>query len=63
MDELDGPVLGDYPDDPRLALLTLAEARDVVRLLQAVADGTADDDDVYEARQLAGEIAFRIPSA
>lgn len=35
----------------------------MVRLLQALADGTTDHDDVYEARQLAGEIAFRIPSA
>ncbi|MFE9555194.1 hypothetical protein ACFYMW_39445 [Streptomyces sp. NPDC006692] len=40
--DLDGPVLGDYADEPRLGLLTLVEARDVARRLQALADGTAE---------------------
>ncbi|MFI5704869.1 hypothetical protein ACIA78_33120 [Streptomyces xanthochromogenes] len=63
MDDLGAPVTGTYSDAPREPLITLVEARDVVRLLQVMADSTAQDDDLYEARQLAGELAFRLPSA
>ncbi|MFI6688350.1 hypothetical protein [Streptomyces sp. NPDC050485] len=61
MDDLASPVTGTYSDAPRLPLITLMEARDVVRLLQHLADHEGDDE-AYEARQLAGDIAFRLPS-
>jgi hypothetical protein len=48
------PVTGDYLDEPRLPLLTAAEAREVVRLLQMVDD--------REALDLASRIGRRLPS-
>lgn len=48
-----------YPSDPRLLLLTLAEARDAVRLLMLLAD---DSEAGREARDLAGELGVRLPA-
>ncbi|MFJ8583657.1 hypothetical protein ACIRD2_03215 [Streptomyces sp. NPDC093595] len=48
------PVFGDYLDEARLPLLTVSEAREVVRLLQQL-----DDD---EALDLAGRIGRRLPA-
>ena len=48
-----------YPSDPRLPLLTLSEARDVVRLLMLLAD---DSEAGREARDLAGELGVRLPT-
>ena len=55
---MDSPT-GSYPSDPRLPLLTLPEARDVVRLLMRLAD---DSDEGREAVRLAGDIGLRLPS-
>ncbi|MFC7979793.1 hypothetical protein ACFUT3_31730 [Streptomyces cinereoruber] len=55
------PVTGIYPDEPRLALLTAAEAREAVELLQLleqldlVGRGPA-------AGQLAADLARRLPA-
>lgn len=48
-----------YSSDPRLPLLTLPEARDVVRLLMWLAD---DSEEGREAERLAGDIGLRLPS-
>ncbi|MEU9197788.1 hypothetical protein [Streptomyces hundungensis] len=61
MDDLDAPLADDYLDEPRLPLLTLTEARDAVRLLQHLAN-REDGDTAHEARQLAGDLAYRLPS-
>lgn len=53
------PPTGTYPSDPRLPLLTLPEARDAVRLLMLLADDSAEG---REARELAAEVAGRLPS-
>lgn len=53
------PPTGTYPTDPRLPLLTLAEARDAVRLLMHLADDSLEG---REARELAAEVAARLPS-
>lgn len=57
MDSL--PPTGTYPTEPRLPLLALAEARDAVRLLMHLADGSAEG---REARELAADVAGRLPS-
>ncbi|MFD7861839.1 hypothetical protein [Streptomyces sp. NPDC059783] len=54
------PVTGDYPTDPRVPLLTLAEAQDAVRLLLHLADDSVEG---QEARDLAADIGARLPSA
>ncbi|WP_329123948.1 hypothetical protein [Streptomyces sp. NBC_01353] len=54
------PVSGDYPDAPRLPLITLAEARQAVELLTHFGD---DTDEGRAAFQLAGDIALRLPAA
>jgi hypothetical protein len=48
------PVFGDYLDEARLPLLTVSEAREVLRLLQQLDDA--------EALDLAGRIGRRLPS-
>ncbi|MEU8623267.1 hypothetical protein [Streptomyces sp. NPDC048669] len=48
-----------YPTDPRLPLLTLAEARDAVRLLMLLADDSVEG---REARDLAADLGSRLPS-
>lgn len=55
------PVTGDYPDDPRLPLITVPEVREVARLLRVLAGGSTGGDAV-EARILADSLAARIPS-
>ncbi|MGW9453340.1 hypothetical protein [Streptomyces sp. NPDC055632] len=55
------PVTGTYPDEPRLALLTTAEAREAIELLQLLEQldpggrGPA-------AGQLAADLARRLPT-
>lgn len=46
------PITGDYPDDPRLPLLTVAEARDAVGYLLLL-----ESLDVTPRGQAAGEMA------
>lgn len=53
------PPTGTYPSDPRLPLLTLAEARDAVRLLMHLADDSVEG---REARDLAADLGSRLPS-
>lgn len=53
------PPTGTYPTDPRLPLLTLAEARAAVRLLMHLADDSAEG---REARELALDIGVRLPA-
>ncbi|MFG2717050.1 hypothetical protein ACGFW5_01885 [Streptomyces sp. NPDC048416] len=62
MDDIAAPVTGTYSDAPREPLITLVAAPDIVRLLQAMADKAVQDDDLYEARQLTGDLAYRLPS-
>lgn len=64
MDDLDGPVTGDYDLDAPLLPVALGWARDACALLQRIADsaGPVGADDVYEAHQLARDIAYRLPS-
>lgn len=62
MDDLDGPVLGDYELDAPTIAVPLLVARGACALLQRIADGAADAADMYEARQLAGDLAYRLPS-
>lgn len=57
--DFSSPPTAPYPSDPRLPLLTLAEARDAVRLLMHLAD---DSTEGREARELAAEVAGRLPS-
>ncbi|MFF9199984.1 hypothetical protein ACF09L_32735 [Streptomyces sp. NPDC014779] len=53
------PPTGDYPDDERLPLLTLDEARRAVALLLHLADDSAEG---REAGQLAHDLALRLPA-
>lgn len=59
--EFTAPVTGDYPDDPRLPLLTAAEAREAVGylLLLESLDLTLRG---RAAGQLAGDLARRLPA-
>ncbi|WP_438289516.1 hypothetical protein [Streptomyces sp. HUAS TT7] len=52
---------GTYSDAPRLPLITMVEARDVVRLLVHFAQA-GDSDEESDAYQLATDIAGRLPS-
>lgn len=54
------PVTDDFPVSPRLPLITLAEAREVVEVL--VVAGAGDGEIANQARRLAGDLAARIPS-
>jgi hypothetical protein len=58
--EIAEPVTGMYPDEPRLPLLTLSEAREVVALLQQLAGGEVADR--AAAGDLAGTIGRRLPA-
>ncbi|WP_329616439.1 hypothetical protein OG244_28335 [Streptomyces brevispora] len=53
------PPTDPYPSGPRLPLLTLAEARDAVRLLMLLADDSVEG---REARDLAADLGSRLPS-
>lgn len=53
------PPTGTYLTEPRLPLLTLAEARDAVRLLMHLADDSVEG---REARDLAADIGVRLPT-
>ncbi|WP_326739114.1 hypothetical protein [Streptomyces sp. NBC_01022] len=57
--DLSTPPTGDYPTDPRVPLLTLAEAQGAVRLLMHLADDSAEG---QEARDLAADIGVRLPT-
>lgn len=57
--DFSSPPTAPYPSDPRLPLLTLAEARDAVRLLMLLAD---DSEAGLEARDLAAEVGARLPA-
>jgi hypothetical protein len=61
MDDLAVPVTGTYSDDPRLPLITLDEARNVVRLLMHFAEGGGSDEEL-DAYALATDLAGRLPS-
>ncbi|MCT9092890.1 hypothetical protein N4G70_29055 [Streptomyces sp. ASQP_92] len=63
MDDLAAPVTGTYSDAPREPLITLVEARDVVRLLMHFAEtnGPGSDEEL-DAYALATELAGRLPS-
>ncbi|MFE3074234.1 hypothetical protein [Streptomyces sp. NPDC059247] len=54
-------VTGTYPDEPRLALLTLTEARETVELLQ-VLEQLDPDGRGQAAGQLAADVARRLPA-
>lgn len=54
------PPTTSYPTDPRVPLLTLAEAREAVRLLLHLADDSMEG---REARELALNIGVRLPAA
>ncbi|MFE5618300.1 hypothetical protein [Streptomyces sp. NPDC056524] len=57
------PVAGEYPnvDEPRLPLLTAAEAREAIGYLKRLR--TLDTTHTgYAADQLAGDLAGRVPS-
>ncbi|MFD3567380.1 hypothetical protein [Streptomyces sp. NPDC058667] len=60
MDHDTDPVTGTYSDEPRLALLTHAEARETVELLQAV-EQLDPDGRGRAAGQLAADLARRLP--
>lgn len=63
MDDLSSPVTGTYSDAPRERLLTLAEAREVVRLLMFFSGaGDGDTEEELDAYALATDIAGRLPS-
>lgn len=61
MDDLASPVTGTYSDAPREPLITLVEARDVVRLLMHFAEAGESDEEL-DAYALATDIAGRLPS-
>ena len=61
MDDLAAPVTGTYSDAPRLPLVTLDEARDVVRLLMHFAE-PGESDEELDAYALATDLAGRLPS-
>ncbi|MGW3521370.1 DUF2179 domain-containing protein [Streptomyces hydrogenans] len=52
---------GTYSDEPRLALLTVTEARETVELLQ-ILEQLDPDGHGQAARQLAADLARRLPS-
>ncbi|MFE3688692.1 hypothetical protein ACFXPM_36450 [Streptomyces sp. NPDC059095] len=63
MDDLASPATGTYSDAPREPLITLIEARDVVRLLLHFAEThTHDSVEERDAYALATELAGRLPS-
>ncbi|MFE7395696.1 hypothetical protein [Streptomyces sp. NPDC057557] len=53
------PLIGTYPTDPRLPLLTLAEAQEAVRLLRHFADDSLEGG---AAGDLATDLARRLPA-
>ncbi|MFE5514035.1 hypothetical protein ACFQ9J_26240 [Streptomyces sp. NPDC056529] len=55
------PVTGAYPDEPRLALLTAAEARETVELLQRL-ERFDSGGRGPSAGQLAADLARRLPA-
>ncbi len=55
---MDSPT-GSYPTSSRLPLVTLAEAREAVRLLQHFAD---DSPEGQEAGAWVAEVALRLPA-
>ncbi|CAH9419557.1 hypothetical protein SGL43_06612 [Streptomyces globisporus] len=55
---MDSPT-GSYPTAPRLPLVTLAEAREAVRLLQHFAD---DSPEGRDAGAWVAEVALRLPT-
>lgn len=61
MDDLAAPVAGTYSDSPRLPLITLDEAREVVRLLMHFTQACGTDEEL-DAYALATDIAGRLPS-
>ncbi|MEU6053152.1 hypothetical protein ABZ829_22305 [Streptomyces xanthochromogenes] len=65
MDDLASPVTGTYSDAPREPLITLIEARDVVRLLLHFAETHSHShgsDEERDAYALATDLAGRLPS-
>ncbi|GAA4099758.1 MULTISPECIES: hypothetical protein [Streptomyces] len=62
MDDIAAPGTGTYSDAPREPLITLVEARDVVRLLRHFAEthGRGSDEEL-DAHALATELAGRLP--
>ncbi|GHB55801.1 hypothetical protein GCM10010331_49570 [Streptomyces xanthochromogenes] len=63
MDDLAAPVTGTYSDAPREPLITLVEARDVVRLLRHFAETHGQgSDEGLDAYALATELAGRLSS-
>lgn len=63
MDTDEQPVTGDYPDagEPRLPLLTAAEARDAVRYLRLL-ESLDLTPAVRPCGQLAADLARRLPA-
>ncbi|MFE7514136.1 hypothetical protein ACFU8I_23350 [Streptomyces sp. NPDC057540] len=61
MDHDTDAVTGTYSDKPRLALLTVTEARETVELLQ-VLERLDPDEHGQAAGQLAADLARRLPS-
>lgn len=61
MDHDIDPVTGTYPDEPRLALLTAAEAREAIEYLQLL-EQLAPDGRGWAAGQLAADLARRLPA-
>ncbi|MFF7851899.1 hypothetical protein ACFZDF_30570 [Streptomyces sp. NPDC007910] len=57
--ETAAPVTGDYPTEPRLPLLTAAEARELIGLLLHFDDGTVRG---RQAGQAAADLARRLPT-
>ncbi|MYV71659.1 hypothetical protein GT043_38200 [Streptomyces sp. SID2131] len=55
------PVVGTYPDEPRLALLTDTEAREAIECLQAL-EQLDPDGRGPAAGQLAADLARRLPT-
>ncbi|MEU6053156.1 hypothetical protein ABZ829_22325 [Streptomyces xanthochromogenes] len=63
MDDLASSMTGTYSDAPREALITLIEARDVVRLLLHFAEThNHGSDEKRDAYALATDLAGRLPS-
>ena len=61
-DDIHAPELADYedPDVMRRPLLTVIEAREVVDLLQRIADSTSSE--ASDAGRLAHLLAYRLPA-
>ncbi|MFJ4868623.1 hypothetical protein [Streptomyces sp. NPDC088757] len=55
------PVVGTYPDEPRLALLTDTEAREAIEYLQ-ILEQLDPDGRGPAAGQLAADLARRLPT-